>query len=100
MLASVIRPHQPPTGGKHHGTRRHHRDVRERNQAYSAARDIDKLDDSVIDVQAGAIVEKDMLGNVTWLDSEDLTGPWGTIGGATGALLGALVGTSPVRPAP
>jgi uncharacterized membrane protein len=65
-----------------------------RNQAYAAARDIDKLDDNVIHVEAGAIVEKDMLGNVTWLDSRDLTGPWGTIGGATGgALLGALVGT-------
>jgi uncharacterized membrane protein len=65
-----------------------------RNQAYAAARDIDKLDDNVIQVEAGAIVEKDMLGNVTWLDSKDLTGPWGTIGGATGgALLGALVGT-------
>jgi uncharacterized membrane protein len=65
-----------------------------RNQAYEAAREIDKLDDDVIHVEAGAIVEKDMLGNVTWLDSKDLTGPWGTIGGATGgALLGALVGT-------
>ncbi len=65
-----------------------------RNQAYDAARAIDKLDDSVIQVEAGAIVEKDMLGNVTWLDTKDLTGPWGTIGGATGgALLGALVGT-------
>jgi uncharacterized membrane protein len=65
-----------------------------RNQAYEAAREIDKLDDSVIHVQSGAIVEKDMLGNVNWLDQEDLTPPWGTIGGATGgALLGALVGT-------
>ena len=65
-----------------------------RNQAYAAARDIDKLDDNVINIEAGAIVEKDMLGNVTWLDTKDLTGPWGTIGGATGgALLGALVGT-------
>lgn len=65
-----------------------------RNQAYEAAREIDKLDDKVIHVEAGAIVEKDMLGNVTWLDSKDLTGPWGFIGGSTGgALLGALVGT-------
>ena len=65
-----------------------------RNHAYDAARDIDKLDDSVIHVKSGAIVEKDLLGNVTWLDAKDLTGPWGTIGGATGgALLGALVGT-------
>jgi uncharacterized membrane protein len=65
-----------------------------RNQAYEAAREIDKLGDDVIHVQAGAIVEKDLLGNVTWLDSKDLTGPWGTIGGAAGgALLGALVGT-------
>ena len=65
-----------------------------RNQAYEAARDIDKLDDSVIDVQGGAIVEKDMLGNVTQLDAKGLASPWGTIGGVTtGALLGALVGT-------
>ena len=65
-----------------------------RNQAYEAAKDIDKLDDSVIGVKSGAIVEKDLLGNVTWLDSKDHTGPWGTIAGATGgALLGALVGT-------
>lgn len=65
-----------------------------RNQAYEAARDIDKLDASVIDVQSGAIVEKDLLGNVTLLDSEELASPWGAIGGATGgALLGALVGT-------
>jgi uncharacterized membrane protein len=65
-----------------------------RNQAYEAAREIDKLDDSVIRIQGGAIVEKDLLGNVTWLDSKGLASPWGTIGGATGgALLGALVGT-------
>jgi hypothetical protein len=65
-----------------------------RNQAYDAARDIDKLDESVIHVEGGAIVEKDMLGNVTWLDSEGLTSPWGAIGGVTaGTLLGALVGT-------
>jgi uncharacterized membrane protein len=64
-----------------------------RNEAYEAARQIDTLDDSVITVKAGAIVEKDALGNVTWLDSKDLTAPWGTIGGLTGGtLLGALVG--------
>ena len=66
----------------------------DRNHAYQAAKDIDKLDDSVIKVQSGAIVEKDMLGNVTWLDSKGLSSPWGAIGGLTGgALLGALVGT-------
>jgi uncharacterized membrane protein len=65
-----------------------------RNQAYDAGRDIDKLADSVIDVKSGAIVEKDMLGNVTQLDSKGLASPWGTVGGvAGGALLGALVGT-------
>ena len=65
-----------------------------RNQAYEAARDIDKLDDSVIHVQSGAIVEKDLLGNVTLLDSKEHASPWGTIGGLTGGtLLGALVGT-------
>ena len=65
-----------------------------RNQAYDAARDIDKLDDSVIHIQSGGIVEKDMLGNVTLLDAKDLTSPWGTIGGLTGGtVLGALVGT-------
>lgn len=66
----------------------------DRNQAYAAAKDIDKLDDSVIKVKGGAIVEKDILGNVTQLDSKGLLSPWGTVGGvATGALLGALVGT-------
>jgi uncharacterized membrane protein len=65
-----------------------------RNQAYEAARDIDKLDDSVIRVQSGAIVEKDLLGNVNYLDEKGLASPWGIIGGSTGgALLGALVGT-------
>ena len=65
-----------------------------RNQAYDAARDIDNLDDSVIHIQSGGIVEKDMLGNVTLLDARDLTSPWGTIGGLTGGtVLGALVGT-------
>jgi uncharacterized membrane protein len=64
-----------------------------RNQAYDAARDIDKLDDSVIHIESAAIVEKDMAGNVNWLDEEGLASPWGAIGGATGALLGALVGT-------
>ena len=65
-----------------------------RNQAYAAAKEIDKLGDSVIHVQGGAIVEKDMLGNVTLLDSKELAAPWGAIGGLTGGtLLGALVGT-------
>jgi uncharacterized membrane protein len=65
-----------------------------RNQAYEAAREIDKLSDSVIRVQSGAIVEKDLAGNVNWLDEEGLASPWGGIAGATGgALLGALVGT-------
>ena len=64
-----------------------------RNQAYDAARDIDRLDDSVIHVEGGVIVEKDMLGNVTQLDSKGLTSPWAIVGGTTaGALLGGLVG--------
>jgi uncharacterized membrane protein len=65
-----------------------------RNQAYEAAKEIDNLGNSVIRVESGAIVEKDLLGNVTWLDEKGLAKPWGGIGGATGgALLGALVGT-------
>lgn len=65
-----------------------------RNQAYQAAKDIDKLDDSVVLVVSGAVVEKDLLGNVTQLDAKGLASPWGTIGGVTGgALIGALVGT-------
>ncbi len=65
-----------------------------RNQAYEAAKEVEQLGDSVIKVKGGAIVEKDMLGNVTQLDSKGLTSPWGTLGGVTaGALLGALVGT-------
>ena len=64
-----------------------------RNEAYEAAKEIDKLDKSIIHVQSGAIVEKDLLGNVTQLDAKDLDKPWGTIaGGVGGTLLGALVG--------
>jgi uncharacterized membrane protein len=66
----------------------------DRDQAYEAAKDIDQLDDSVIDIKSGAIVEKDLLGNVTQLDSKGLAKPWGMLGGAAGgALLGALIGT-------
>lgn len=65
-----------------------------RNDAYEAAKAIDELDDSVIRVESGAIVEKDALGNVTWLDTKGLGAPWGTVGGvASGAILGGLVGT-------
>jgi uncharacterized membrane protein len=64
-----------------------------RNDAYDAAREIDKLGKSVAHVKSGAIVEKDLLGNVTQLDAKDLDGPWGTIvGGTGGVLVGALVG--------
>ena len=66
----------------------------DRNLAYEAAKEIDRLDDSVIDIKSGAIVEKDLLGNVTQLDSKGLVKPWGMVGGAAGgALLGALIGT-------
>jgi hypothetical protein len=61
-----------------------------RNQAYGAAKDIDKLDHSVINVQSGVIVERDLLGTVTWLRSEGLTSPWGTVG-AIPAASGHLV---------
>jgi uncharacterized membrane protein len=93
-FALVIRPHQTPQEVSTMA-----RDVivatfETRNQAYEAARDIDKLDNSVIDVQSGVIVEKDMLGNVNYLDSKGLAAPWGLVGGsAGGALLGGLVGT-------
>jgi uncharacterized membrane protein len=63
-----------------------------RNQAYDAAIDIDRLDDGVVDVKGGAIVEKDPLGNVMTLDSRGLDSAWGLAGAAGGALLGALVG--------
>ena len=58
------------------------------NQAYEAARDIDRSSD----VKSGAIVEKDPLGNVSVLDSQDLPTAWGLGGAAGGALIGALVG--------
>jgi uncharacterized membrane protein len=62
-----------------------------RNQAYEAAREIQLLSEVV--VQSGAIVEKDQFGNVTTLDTQNVGGPWGTIGGlAGGALVGALIG--------
>ena len=64
-----------------------------RNPAYDAAHDIDRLDDSIVDVKSGAIVEKDPLGNVTTLDSKNIGSAWGTVGGVVGgALLGALIG--------
>jgi uncharacterized membrane protein len=64
-----------------------------RNQAYEAASDIDWLSDDVADVKSGAIVEKDLLGNVTTLDTKNIGGAWGTVGGiAGGALVGALIG--------
>ncbi|HEX6668282.1 MAG TPA: hypothetical protein VF061_01915, partial [Gemmatimonadales bacterium] len=64
-----------------------------RNQAYDAASDIDRVSGSIIDVMSGAIVEKDLLGNVTTLDTKNIGGAWGTVGGvAGGALVGALVG--------
>ena len=64
-----------------------------RNQAYEAARAINKLDDSVIHVQSGVIVEKDMLGNVTQLDSEGL-GLVGALAGPVGTATGAQVGAA------
>lgn len=64
-----------------------------RNQAYEAAQDIDRLSDDVVDVMGGAIVEKDLLGNVRTLDSRNLSSPWGVVGGVTGGVLvGALIG--------
>ena len=59
-----------------------------RNQAYDAARDIDRMSD----VKSGAILEKDPLGNVTTLESKNLPTAWGPGGAAGGALIGALVG--------
>jgi uncharacterized membrane protein len=64
-----------------------------RNQAYDAAREIDRLDDDLVAVRSGAIVEKDELGNVTRLDARGLGSVWGTVAGVTGgALIGALIG--------
>ena len=58
------------------------------NQAYDAARDIER----VSDVKSGAILEKDLLGNVTTVDTKNLPTAWGLGGAAGGALIGALVG--------
>lgn len=64
-----------------------------RNQAYDAAREIDRLNDDVVTVRSGAIVEKDVLGNVSRLDKRRLGSAWGTVAGVTGGtLLGALLG--------
>ena len=68
-----------------------------RNQAYDAANDINRLSqDGGVDVKSGAIIEKDPLGNVSALDSQDLPTAWGPGGAAGGALVGALVACSPV----
>jgi uncharacterized membrane protein len=64
-----------------------------RNQAYDAAQEIQAFHRSTVDITTGAIVEKDRLGNVTRLDTENVGGAWGTVAGlAGGALVGALVG--------
>ena len=59
-----------------------------RNRAYDAAVEIDRVGD----VKSGAILEKDVLGNVSVLDTERLPTAWGLGGTAGGALIGALVG--------
>ena len=64
-----------------------------RNQASEAASDIDRLSDDIVEVKSGAIVEKDLLGNGTTLDTKNIGGAWGTVGGvAGGAVVGALIG--------
>jgi uncharacterized membrane protein len=64
-----------------------------RDQAYDAAVDINGLSDDIVDVKSGAIVEKDVLGNVSTLDTKNIGNAWGTVGGlAGGALIGALIG--------
>ena len=64
-----------------------------RNQAYEAASEIDRLDDQVVYVNCGAILEKDLLGHVTTLDTRHIGDAWGAVDGfAGGALLGALIG--------
>jgi uncharacterized membrane protein len=62
-----------------------------RNQAYEAAYELNRVGDGV-EVKSGAILEKDALGNVTALDTQNLPTAWGLGGAAGGALLGALVG--------
>ena len=64
-----------------------------RNQAYDAASAIDHLDDQVVYVNCGAILEKDVLGHVTTLDTRHIGDAWSAVDGlAGGALLGALIG--------
>ena len=64
-----------------------------RNQAYEAAAEIDRLDDQVVYVNCGAILEKDLLAHVTTLDTRHIGDAWGAVDGlAGGALLGALIG--------
>src|SRR5688572_7723847 len=63
-----------------------------RNQAYEAVSDINRLSDDGVDVKSGVVIEKDPLGNVTTLDSKNLPTAWGLGGAAGGALVGALLG--------
>jgi uncharacterized membrane protein len=63
-----------------------------RDQAYEAAYDIDRLPERVVDVKSGAIVEKDVLGNVKTLETRTLGSAWVLAGTVAGALVGILIG--------
>src|SRR4051794_1566074 len=58
-----------------------------RNQAYDAAFDFNRLSDDTVDVEGGAILEEDLLGNVTTLDTRNVGSAWGTVGAAGGPLI-------------
>lgn len=63
-----------------------------RDQAYEAAYDIDRLPERAGAVKSGAIVEKDLLGNVRTLETRNLGSAWALAGTVAGALVGILIG--------
>jgi uncharacterized membrane protein len=63
------------------------------NDAYDAAREIERLDDDVVRVKQAALVTKDSKGNLRVPDTKGDQVPWGTLGGpVVGGLLGLIAG--------
>jgi uncharacterized membrane protein len=63
------------------------------NEAYEAAREIEKLDDKQVRVRQAALVTKDSKGNLRVPDTKGDQVPWGTLGGPiVGGLIGLIAG--------
>jgi uncharacterized membrane protein len=66
---------------------------RTQNDAYDAVRDIDTLDKDAVRVRQGALVTKDLKGNVQVPETRGNGAPWGTVGGPiVGGLIGLIAG--------